>query len=152
MQTGVQISTIPFWLDAPSAALVVDIVRSLQQYPDILAIILYGSLARHDERKDSDIDLLAVFDIDQDPVSIDYPKDYIALLVDVEYRHYPAARELQIMRVSRDLHECDATYIEHMAQDGILLYGTWPQALQHVRMNRVENNRTCRSDNSAIST
>src|SRR5258708_34056361 len=64
---------IPVWLDRATRALVEDIIGLLsERHPDLLAIILYGSVARHEDRPvdafdSSDVDLLAVFDSD-DPL------------------------------------------------------------------------------------
>ncbi len=42
---------IPVWLDRATRALVEDIIGLLsERHPDLLAIILYGSVARHEER------------------------------------------------------------------------------------------------------
>ncbi|HEX4207450.1 MAG TPA: nucleotidyltransferase domain-containing protein [Ktedonobacteraceae bacterium] len=65
MQTRIQ--ALPPWLDSETSALVRDKIEMLvSRHPDILAIILYGSVARHDERSldksdPSDVDLLAIF-------------------------------------------------------------------------------------------
>ena len=64
---------IPVWLDRATRALVEDIIGLLsEQHPDLLPVILYGSIAHHEERplgafNPSDVDLLAVFDSD-DPL------------------------------------------------------------------------------------
>src|SRR5215831_1832052 len=56
------------WLDHATAAGVVDIVQSLAvEHPEAYAIILFGSVARReerplDERDPSDVDLLLLFD------------------------------------------------------------------------------------------
>src|SRR5258708_15918197 len=61
---------IPVWLDRATRALVEDIIGLLsERHPDLLAVILYGSVARHEERpldafNSSDVYLLAVFAID----------------------------------------------------------------------------------------
>ncbi len=42
---------IPVWLDRATRALVGDIIGLLsERHPDLLAVILYGSVARHEER------------------------------------------------------------------------------------------------------
>jgi predicted nucleotidyltransferase len=64
---------IPAWFDKATRALVEDIIGLLaERHPDLLAVILYGSVARHEEcplgaNNPSDVDLLAVFDSD-DPL------------------------------------------------------------------------------------
>lgn len=66
----------PPWLDPASAALLRDIVATLvREYTDLLAAILYGSIARHDERpldatNPSDLDVLVIFDTDDEPVTV----------------------------------------------------------------------------------
>jgi predicted nucleotidyltransferase len=62
--------TIPPWLDKATQTLVKGIVSVLSgRHPDLLAVILYGSVARHEERSldvpdPSDVDLLAILDSD----------------------------------------------------------------------------------------
>jgi predicted nucleotidyltransferase len=61
---------LPPWLDRETTLLVDEIVDLLvKRHPDILAIILYGSIARHEERAlhepdPSDVDILVVVDTD----------------------------------------------------------------------------------------
>src|SRR5260221_12734452 len=61
------VPTIP-WLDPATAAGVVDIVQSLASgHPEALAVILFGSVARREERplddpQPSDVDLLLLLD------------------------------------------------------------------------------------------
>src|SRR5215469_5753430 len=69
MQLDLQ--AIPSWLDEETSALVRDTAELLaQRHPDVLAIILYGSVARHEERSldeydPSDVDLLVVVNGDR---------------------------------------------------------------------------------------
>jgi hypothetical protein len=47
--------SLPPWLDALTGALVRDILVTLPgRYPDLLAVVLFGSVARHEERPLSD--------------------------------------------------------------------------------------------------
>ena len=61
---------LPPWLDRETSLLVDEMVDLLvKRHPDILAIILYGSIARHEERvlhepDPSDVDMLIVVDTD----------------------------------------------------------------------------------------
>ena len=64
-----KMAPIPAWLDDATAALVEETVRMLiKRHGNILlAVILFGSVARHEERPlddsyPSDVDLLAIFD------------------------------------------------------------------------------------------
>ena len=67
--TEVRKAPAPGWLDPATRTLVEDTVRTLAaRYKEtLLAVVLFGSVARHEERplddaRPSDVDLLAVFD------------------------------------------------------------------------------------------
>ena len=129
--------TIPAWLDSLTRNLIVDIVNVLaEQQPDLLAVILYGSVARHDERplgaNPSDVDLLAIFDSEDVLLAVNR-SDSLAHTVGLAYnRHLDAPREVQVMFASRDLQEWDPTFIANVARDGIVLFqrGPFPAVLE----------------------
>jgi predicted nucleotidyltransferase len=115
-------------LDNKPTALVEDKVRLLvERLPDILAIIRYGSLARHEERSleepdPSDVDLLAVFDTD-DPHVIGHQRRALFQTMELaEIRHLDALREVNVMFSTRSSREWDPDFIEQVKRDGILLY------------------------------
>lgn len=123
---------IPVWLDRATRALVEDIIGLLsEQHPDLLAVILYGSIARHEERplgafNPSDVDLLAVFDSD-DPLLDVHQGDTLSHTLGLAYnRHLDAPREVQVMFASRTLQEWDPTFIANVMRDGIVLYAREP--------------------------
>ena len=54
LSAGPSTPLIP-WLDGATDALMCDLIATLaERHPDLLGIILYGSVARHDERPLSD--------------------------------------------------------------------------------------------------
>ena len=133
---------IPTWLDNETQALIADLIETVRQENEqrIVAVILYGSVARHEERplddpEPSDVDLLMVFDTD-DPAA-PYAWDINEALGAAYRRHLHAPREVNIMFATRDLTEWDETFIENVACDGIVLYGTLPLPLLP------ESTRTC---------
>ena len=123
--------TIPVWLDSLTRNLIVDIVNTLaEQQPDLLAIILYGSVARHDERplgaNPSDVDLLAIFDTEDVLLAVNRG-DSLSHSVGMAYcRHLDAPREVQVMFASRNLQEWDPTFIANVARDGIVFFQRGP--------------------------
>lgn len=131
-------SNVPPWLDAESMAVVADVVETLANaYPDLLAVILYGSVARHQERPvddeyPSDVDLLAVFDSDDRKIMVHRGEHFSKILGRVFMRHLDAPREVQVMLASRTLAEWDPTYPENVARDGIVLFarGPLPEVLE----------------------
>jgi len=128
-------------LDTQSGALVRAIVAILaSHYPDLLAVILFGSIARHEDRpltdpQPSDVDLLAIFDTDEDPTRLPRGLDITHTIGLARNQHLDTPREVQVMFASRTLHEWDATFVASVAHDGLLLWarGPLPQPLNALR-------------------
>lgn len=119
---------IPSWLDKETRALIEDIIDVLsERHPNLLAVILYGSVARHEERplddySPSDVDLLAVFERDDSLMIID-ERDAISHSLGLAYyRHLDAPREVQVQFSSRTLQEWDPTFVANVMRDGIMLF------------------------------
>ena len=132
--------SLPPWLDAQSSALVRDIVLTLtSHYPDLLAVVLFGSVARHEERplsdpQPSDVDLLAIFDSDEDPVYLPRGLAITHTIGLARNRHLVAPREVQVMFASRTMREWDTTFVANVARDGLLVWarGPLPEPLRSV--------------------
>lgn len=124
----VDLSALPLWLDAETRALVKDKIEVLvSQHPDILAIILYGSIARHEERSrdepnTSDVDLLAVLETNDPHAIVSRLRTLVATMGQAENRHLEAPREVNVMFSSRTSQEWDPEFIANVKRDGIVLY------------------------------
>src|SRR5438132_1488106 len=76
MQSVNRTNTFPSWLDSETRDLIKDVIAVLsERHPDLLVVILYGSVARHEERPldmpdPSDVDLLAILDSDDPHVDL----------------------------------------------------------------------------------
>jgi predicted nucleotidyltransferase len=108
------------------------------QHPDVLTVILYGSVARHEERPltdsdPSDVDLLIVLDSDDPYVSVHRGAALQQTLSEAEIRHLHAPREVQVQFASRTLSEWDPTFVENVRHDGIILYQRGVRQLAPVR-------------------
>ena len=119
---------IPTWLDDATYALVQETVTLLiKRHSDILlTIILFGSVARHDERplcdsSPSDVDLLAIFDTTNQLVE-PYREDIFYTIGDACRLHMDAPREVNVLLSDRDMQRWDAMFIENVKRDGIILY------------------------------
>ena len=131
---------LPPWLDTASAALAADIVRTIAAHrPDALAAILYGSIARHDERAitdphPSDVDMLVIFDTDDENIAIHEGKALFHILGMAYNRHLDTLRDVKVMFASRNLSEWDPTFVANVARDGVLLWarGALPTVLAAV--------------------
>ena len=132
MQSVNRMSTLLSWLDSETRALIKDVIGMLaERHPDLIAVILYGSVARHEERSldvsdPSDVDLLAVLDSDDPHVAL-HQGDALFHTLGLAYnRHLDAPREVQVMFASRTLQEWDPTFVANVMRDGIVLYTRGP--------------------------
>jgi predicted nucleotidyltransferase len=119
---------LPVWLDDATSALVEETVSLLiQRHANILlALILSGSVARHEERPPedscpSDVDLLATFDT-TDRLVKPYREAIFATVIDACALHLDAPREVNVLLSDRTMRTWDAMFLDNIARDGILLY------------------------------
>jgi predicted nucleotidyltransferase len=123
-------------LDPETVAAVVDICQSLiEAHPEAMAMILFGSVARREERplddpEPSDVDLLLLLDpATYTPGASRLTREQeLALHHTIgmaDYRHR-APREIKVLFVYRDLERWDSLFIENVAHDGILLWSRAP--------------------------
>ncbi len=132
MQSVNRTRTLPSWLDSETRALIKDIIDLLsERHPDLVAVILYGSVARHEERSldtphPSDVDLLVVLDSDDQYVAL-HQGDALSHTLGLAYsRHLDAPRDVQVQFASRTLQEWDPTFIVNVKRDGIVLFARGP--------------------------
>ena len=123
-------------LDPETVAAVIDICQSLvESHPEAIAMILFGSVARREERplddpEPSDVDLLLLLDpATYTPGASRLTREQeLALHHTIgmaDYRHR-APREIKTLFVYRDLERWDSLFIENVARDGILLWSRAP--------------------------
>jgi predicted nucleotidyltransferase len=128
MHAGNRTNTLPSWLDDETRALITDIISVLEErHPDLVAVILYGSVARHEERpldlpNPSDVDLLVVLDSNDPHVALEQGDALFHTLGLAYSRHLDAPREVQVMFSSRTLQEWDPTFLANVSRDGIVLF------------------------------
>jgi predicted nucleotidyltransferase len=132
LDDAITVRSCPPWLDAATSALVDDIVATLEHaFPDLLAIILFGSVARHEERpledsEPSDMDLLAVFDTHEEVFAAKRGRFIFPVLGQVYCRHLDAAREVKVMLASHTLAEWDPAFVANVTRDGVALFARGP--------------------------
>jgi predicted nucleotidyltransferase len=127
-----KMTPVPAWLDEATSALVEETVNLLiKRHADILlAVILFGSVARHEERPPddaypSDVDLLAIFDT-TDRLVRPYREDIFATIIDACALHLDAPREVNVLLSDRTMQTWDSMFLDNLARDGILLYARGP--------------------------
>jgi predicted nucleotidyltransferase len=141
---------IPSWLDGATANLVRAIVAEVaSRYPDLRAALLFGSVARHEERspsdaEPSDVDLLLLFDLEPHLSRLSYSRLLAIYEAVGEARErYPRTpREVQVTLIVRDLAGWDPMFVSNLARDGILLWsrGPLPPALAEVEARAMTAN------------
>ena len=119
---------LPARLNEATSALVEETVNLLiKRHADILlAVILFGSFARHEERPPddtcpSDVDLLTIFDT-TDRLVKPYREDIFATIIDAYAHHLDAPREVNVLLSDRTMQTWDSMFLDNLARDGILLY------------------------------
>lgn len=129
-------SDIPLvpWLDTHTGKLVRAIAASVaRKHPDVLAILLFGSIARHDERalteaEPSDVDLMLLVKPAPSLDRISFGQEMAIIQTTLEagdpYGFTP--REVNTLLVQSDLSGWDPLFIENVARDGILLWAREP--------------------------
>lgn len=132
MRSTNNLNQFPVYLDSETQALVKDIIDLLRKrHPDVITVILYGSVARHDERPlaaryPSDVDLLVILDSDDPHIAL-RKGDALFHTLGLAYTHHlDAPREVQVMFSSRTLEEWDTTFVTNVMRDGIILYSRGP--------------------------
>ncbi|HEY7339783.1 MAG TPA: nucleotidyltransferase domain-containing protein [Ktedonobacterales bacterium] len=129
--TETAIAPIP-WLDPVTAAAVDDIAQTLvRRHPEVQTVILFGSVARHeerplDDRNPSDVDILLVLDpsaLDLSASRLTHTQELAlrATIGDADYRHR-SPRAISVLFMNRDLEGWDSLFIENVARDGIVLW------------------------------
>ncbi len=117
------------WLDTQTAAEVDAIVKALAlRQPNVLAVIVYGSVARHTERpltdpEPSDLDLLVV-------VTPGLPEKTAVAIHDTMGRAGQpfgyTPRTIEPLLVEADLVGWDAAFVANILHDGVLLWAREP--------------------------
>lgn len=146
--TEISIAPIP-WLDPVTATAVDDIARMLvSHHPEVQAIILFGSVARREERpiddpNTSDVDLLLVLDpsvVNPNAARLTHAQELAlrATIGDADYRHR-SPRAINVLFMNRDLANWDSLFIENVARDGIVIWarGAVPPRLKNAERSSV---------------
>lgn len=119
------------WLDVETAALLRATIATVARgHLTLKAAVLYGSIARHDERpltdlQPSDVDLLLVF-ARRPRQAVDFTVGQMTAIFgsvnEALMRHPDAPREVQVMLATEDLADWDQSFVRNVLRDGVLLW------------------------------
>jgi hypothetical protein len=97
------------------------------EHPEVKAVILFGSVARHEERSladdaPSDVDMMIL--VDADPAGNPLPVDRAIYETVGRMRHVcgNTAREVQVTVAETDITYWEETFAESVAHDALLLW------------------------------
>ena len=105
-------------------SLLKEIVRKLRGYPNLKAIVLYGSYAREEATKESDIDLLIVLDVAK-PI-----KELNKILKIIR----SADKELKVNVQLTNLKDRNYSLYQNIMREGIVLYGGFDVGVKELRL------------------
>ncbi|MGH2501455.1 MAG: nucleotidyltransferase domain-containing protein [Ktedonobacterales bacterium] len=127
------------WLDEGTATLLSALVDDLaRRHEDVVAIILFGSIARHEERPlhgswPSDVDLLVLVDppqagapTRQKRMSLEQRIAIHHTIGEREYHSQTPTRAVQATLAEWDMTDWDTLFVANVARDGALLWARRP--------------------------
>jgi predicted nucleotidyltransferase len=132
-ENEIAIAAVP-WLDERSAGLVrATITTVAQRHPELRAAILYGSVARHEERplddaEPSDVDLLLIVEPRGGArrIPLEQAKAIYTAAGDALDSYLYPPRDVQILLATPNLTGWDASFTANVAREGILLWARGP--------------------------
>lgn len=121
-------------LDGETRALLREVVASVaNRHPDLRAAILFGSVARGEERplddsEPSDVDLLLVFELEPelDRMPLERRLAISHSIGLAQDRYLRAPREINVLTAVRDLADWDPSFVGNVVRDGLLLWAREP--------------------------
>lgn len=101
--------------------LVFEFAKKASRYKKVAYIFLFGSIAKGEADRRSDIDLLVVFDTDKNDITTKEEISNLALSLEKKYD-----RNIQIIFTNKNFDGLDEYFIKEVIHEGILLYGVSP--------------------------
>ncbi len=104
--------------------IVFDFIKRVSDIDLIRCIILFGSVARGEADRRSDVDLLVIFDTELPPESIKEREKIGEIALDLEKKY---DRSIQIVFTNKNFDGLDRRFVEETLREGIILYGRNPE-------------------------
>ena len=101
-------------------SLISELFYAAQEIPKLSQVIVYGSVAREEEHRESDVDLLLIFDCSEDPEKT-YLADIAQKKIGSAFINANCQRNAQIFITN--LKDLDESFMENIIRDGIIIYG-----------------------------
>ena len=102
--------------------IVFEFAKKASRYEDVACIFLFGSVAKGDTDRRSDIDILVVFDADKEDIDAKNEVSDLALSLEKKYD-----RNVQVIFTNKDFDGLDRYFLKEVVHEGILLYAKHPK-------------------------
>lgn len=100
--------------------LIPELFYAAQRVPKLTQLVVYGSVARGEEERRSDVDLLLVFDTEEDPEKTELAK---TARREIERAFVEARCERGAQISMTNLRTIDESFIENIAREGVVIWG-----------------------------
>lgn len=100
--------------------LVSELFYSAQEIPSLVQLIIYGSVARGEEERSSDVDILLIFSTKEDPEKMEIAKTARKEIANA-FAIAKCDRGAQITMTN--LEEVDEVFMQNISSDGIVVWG-----------------------------
>jgi predicted nucleotidyltransferase len=97
-----------------------ELFYAAQRIPKLAQLIIYGSVARGEEERGSDVDLLLVFETEEDPEKTDIAK---LARQEIEKAFVRAESERRVQVAMTNLRAIDESFLENIAREGVVIWG-----------------------------
>lgn len=100
--------------------LISELFYAAQNIPELTHLVIYGSIARGEEERESDVDILLIFDSKEDPEKTDLAR---IARKEIENAFVKAGCERNAQITMTNLSAIDESFIENVAREGIVVWG-----------------------------
>lgn len=103
---------------------VFEFAKEACKYENVLSVILFGSVARGEADRRSDVDILVVFDTRENVRSLDVKNKISKISLDLEKKF---DENIQLVFSNKHFEGLDRQFVENSLREGVILLGKNPQ-------------------------
>lgn len=104
--------------------IVFEFAKKLSEFNSILSVTLFGSVAREEADKRSDVDFFVLFKSAKPVEKIKEKKEISKAILDMEKKYN---KNIQVVFSNKKFDKIDRQFIENVFREGIILYGKEPK-------------------------
>jgi predicted nucleotidyltransferase len=104
--------------------MIFEFVKECSDFEILQSIFLFGSVAKGEADKRSDVDLLVVFDTNKNVEKINEKSNISKIALDMEKKF---DKNMQLVFTNKKFDKLDRQFVEQILKEGIILFGKNPQ-------------------------